>query len=65
MQREKRLTDAFIAMNENGRVRDLLRLLDIETEDAAIVIVNGKSSTYKQVLLDGDRVTLISPLAGG
>ena len=40
-------------MNENSTIRDLLRLLDVKIEDAAIVIVNGKSSTYKQMLLDG------------
>jgi sulfur carrier protein ThiS len=64
-QKEKRLTDAFMEMHEKGTIRDLLPLLDIGIEDVAIIIVNGKSSTYKQMLKEGDRITLIPPLAGG
>ena len=53
-------------INENSTIRDLLRLLDVKIEDAAIVIVNGKSSTYKQMVLEeGAGSALIPPLAEG
>jgi sulfur carrier protein ThiS len=65
MQREKRLIDEFMDVHKNSTIQDLLRLLDIAIEEVAIVVVNGKSGTYKQTLLDWDRVTLIPPVSGG
>jgi sulfur carrier protein ThiS len=65
MQREKRLIDEFMDVHKNSTIQDLLRLLDVAIEEVAIVVVNGKSGTYKQTLLDGDRVTLIPPVSGG
>jgi len=63
--KENRLVDAVMEINEGATLRTLLHLLNLQVEDVAIVIVNGKSSTYKQTLHEGDRVTLIPPLAGG
>ncbi len=46
-------------------VRDVLDRLQITDELAAAVIVGGEASDTERTLEDGDRLTLIPPLAGG
>jgi len=62
----KRLEDgAFVEVDEDASVHDLLRLFGFREEEIGLVVVNGKSGDYRQILGEGDRVTLIAPLAGG
>jgi sulfur carrier protein ThiS len=61
-----RLDDGMVMeAHEGASVRDLLRLFDLKEEEIGLVVVNGKSVTLGQPLMEGDRVTLIAPLAGG
>ncbi len=63
--RENRFSDELLEVGEGADVRELVRILDIPTEDVGVVVVNGKAATYKQALKEGDRVSLIPSMAGG
>ncbi len=63
--KEQRFENKIMEIKDGATVRDILPVLHLEIEDVAVVVVNGKSGTYKQLLQEGDRVTLIPPLAGG
>lgn len=63
--KENRFSDEVLEIGERADILELVRVLDIPAEDVGIVVVNGKSATYKQVLREGDRVSLIPSLAGG
>ncbi len=52
-------------MPEGAKVWDLVQKLAVPEELASIVIVGSANADYQHPLSDGDRVTLIPPLAGG
>ena len=52
-------------MPEGATVREVLERLQITDELAAAVIVGGEATGTEQALSEGDRLTLIPPLAGG
>ena len=52
-------------MPEGAKVWDLVQKLAVPEELASIVIVGNANADYQHPLTDGDRVTLIPPLAGG
>jgi len=52
-------------MADGATVRDVLDRLQITDELAAAVIVGGEATDAERALSEGDRLTLIPPLAGG
>ncbi len=52
-------------MPDGATVRDVLARLQIGDELAAAVIVGGEASDIGRTLTEGDRLTLMPPLAGG
>ncbi|MCI0814404.1 MAG: MoaD/ThiS family protein [Chloroflexi bacterium] len=46
-------------------VGDVLERLEISEELAAAVIVGGEATDRERTLAEGDRLTLMPPLAGG
>jgi len=61
-----RLNDsAVVEVDEGANIREMLSLFGFREEEIGLVVVNGKSGDCRQVLREGDRVTLIAPLAGG
>lgn len=52
-------------MPDGSRVQDLVQKLGVPAEMASIIIVGDTNADPTHVLADGDRVTLIPPLAGG
>ena len=46
-------------------MRDLIAEIEIAVEDVSLIVVNGKSGVYNQVLEDGDKVSLLPSIAGG
>ncbi len=52
-------------MAAGATVRDVLERLQITDELAAAVIVGGEATDTGRALAEGDRLTLIPPLAGG
>jgi len=50
---------------EGARVQDLVVKLGMPTELASVIIVGNTNADPSHELREGDRVTLIPPLAGG
>ncbi len=46
-------------------VHDVIRKLRIPAELASVIIVSGEPTDDTQALKEGDRLTLIPPIAGG
>lgn len=52
-------------MPDGATVRDVLDRLQITEELASAVIVGGEATDTERTLAEGDKLTLIPPLAGG
>ena len=50
---------------DGATVQTLVRQLSIPEEMASVIVLNARSVDFEDALQDGDRVTLIPPLAGG
>jgi len=50
---------------EGATVQSLIRSLNLPEELASVIILNDTSADFSHPLHDGDRVTVIPPLAGG
>lgn len=50
---------------DEATVHDLIRKLHIPAELASVIIVSDEPTDDTRALKDGDRVTLIPPIAGG
>lgn len=50
---------------DGATVRDLVRKLHISSELASVIIVSDEPTDDTRALTEGDRVTLIPPIAGG
>ncbi len=50
---------------EGATVQTLVRQLSIPEEMASVIVLNARSVYFEDALQDGDRVTMIPPLAGG
>jgi molybdopterin converting factor small subunit len=50
---------------EGATIRDLNRKLGVPEEMASVIVVGGDATTVEHTLGDGDRVTIIPPIAGG
>jgi len=63
--KEKRFENREMDLPAGARVRDLMALLDLQPDDVGVLVVNGHPGSFRDRLAEGDRVTLIPPLAGG
>jgi sulfur carrier protein ThiS len=63
--REDRFSRSDIELEVGSTITDLLHQLQLTTDDVGVVMVNAQSGTFKQVLSQGDRITLIPPIDGG
>ncbi|MCX8030040.1 MAG: MoaD/ThiS family protein [Thermodesulfovibrionales bacterium] len=63
--RRDRFDTRVFQFEEDTTIYDILDRLNIHTEDAAIVFVNGKHAELEQKLLDGDVVSIFPPIGGG
>ncbi len=50
---------------DGATVQALVRQLDVPEEMASVIVLNDGSADLTDALHEGDRVTLIPPLAGG
>lgn len=50
---------------DGSTVKDLARKLGVPDELASVIIVSDEATSTDHVLVDGDRVTLVPPVAGG
>ena len=52
-------------LSEGATVQTLVRQLSVPEEMAGVIVINGRSGDFEDVLHEGDRVTLIPHIAGG
>ena len=50
---------------DGAAVQTLIRELKLPDEMAGVIVLNERTADFDDPLQDGDRVTLIPPLAGG
>lgn len=50
---------------EGATVQTLVSRLNVPEELASVIVLNDRSADFDDPLSEGDRVTLIPPLAGG
>jgi molybdopterin converting factor small subunit len=50
---------------DEAETEDILDKLGVPTKDVKNVIVNGRKRSIGYLLVDGDRVALFPPIAGG
>ena len=50
---------------EGATVQILVRQLNVPEELASVIVLNDRLAEFPDALKDGDRVTVIPPLAGG
>ena len=50
---------------DGATVQTLVRQLNVPEELASVIVLNERSGDFEDVLHEGDRVTLIPPIAGG
>ena len=52
-------------MPEGGRIADLLERLSVPKERRIIIALNGETAQLEQQLVEGARIDLLTPMAGG
>jgi len=55
----------FKEYEEGVTVRKIINKLDIEEEEVAILLINGRDGTLDKELIDGDVISLFPPVGGG
>lgn len=63
--REGRFKEKELELPEGSSLGDLLARLEIATEEAKIMIVNGSGVSAEHKLADKDVVAIFPPIAGG
>lgn len=62
--RDGRGKKVYVAQ-ESPRVRTILQAIDIQEEDVAILLINGRDGTFDHVLVEGDYLSVFPPVGGG
>jgi len=63
--REGRQNKYFLELDDGTTVLDVLNLLNINPEEASIILINGKNVDVTKVLSNGDVLSLFPPVGGG
>lgn len=63
--RENRDKEMMIELGEGSTIKDIIEILNIPREDAAILLVNGLGAELDKILEDNDTVSIFPPLGGG
>jgi len=54
-----------IEYKEGTEIREIIRDLNIDEKDVAILLKNGRSAKMEDVILEGDYLSLFPPIGGG
>jgi molybdopterin converting factor small subunit len=54
-----------VTVSAGSTISELLRTIQVESDEVHMIMVNGISVTFEQVLSEGDRVGLFPPVGGG
>lgn len=63
--REGRQNKYFLELDDGTTVLDVLNLLNINPEEASIILINGKNVDVTKVLSNEDVLSLFPPVGGG
>ncbi len=62
--KDNRFSKGTVTLTAQSTIDTLLQHLAIQQHEVGSVYINGKSSTFTQILVSGDKVMLL-PLIGG
>lgn len=62
--REGRCKEANIGIEDQTRVKDVVKDLNIATNEVAICLVNGQDKSLDSEIQNGDTVALFPPIGG-
>ena len=61
-----KLGEGFNLKIENGStIRSVIVSIGIPIDNTKIILVNGRSKEFDDILFDGDRLAIFPPVAGG
>lgn len=63
--RENRGKELFMELSEVATVTDIIGRLNIEKEEVAILLINGRDGLLNTPLKEGDVVSIFPPVGGG
>ena len=63
--REGREKKQIINLDDNVDILDILKILDIETKEVAILLLNGMDGGFDRKLKDKDVLSIFPPVGGG
>ncbi len=63
--REGREKKQKIKIKENTTILDIIKMLNIDENEVAIMLLNGRDGNSDRMLNDGDVISLFPPVGGG
>ena len=54
-----------IKINENTTILDIINILNIDENEVAIMLLNGRDGNSDRMLNDGDVISIFPPVGGG
>jgi sulfur-carrier protein len=63
--RNNREKEMMMDLAEGSTPKDIIELLNISEEEAAIIMINGIGSKLDRILKENDRVAIFPPVGGG
>ena len=63
--RDGREKKYFLDLNEGTTTRDIVKMLKIDEEEVAILLINGRDGKLETALKDNDVLSLFPPVGGG
>lgn len=63
--RENREKKYFLELNEGTDILDIINMLNIDREEASLILLNGIDGDVDRKLKDGDVLSLFPPVGGG
>ena len=63
--REGREKKQKIKISENTTILDIIKILNIDENEVAIMLLNGRDGNSDRMLNDGDIISLFPPVGGG
>lgn len=63
--REGRTKKQILELKEYTTILEILDMINIEEEDVAIMLLNGRDGNSERKLKDGDVLSLFPPVGGG
>jgi molybdopterin synthase sulfur carrier subunit len=63
--RQGRKKTQIMEVNEGTTISDIIKALNIDEDEVAIMLLNGRDGPSNRELKDGDVVSIFPPIGGG